>query len=145
MTEIKIKLMPGCEKFLPVKAHCDDAGYDLRSRVDIELEPLSGAVVPAGFAMELPPGYEAQIRPRSGWAAKHHITVTNSPGTVDSNYRGEVKVILFNLGSNIFPIHAGDRIAQMVFAKVEECAFKECSDVAAIGDNRGGGFGSSGI
>jgi len=143
MTEIKIKLMPGCENYMPVKAHCDDAGYDLRSRVDIELEPLSGAVVPAGFAMELPPGYEAQIRPRSGWAAKHHITVTNSPGTVDANYRGEVKVILFNLGSDIFPISTGDRIAQMVICKLPEVTLTEVPELTET-DRGSGGFGSTG-
>lgn len=143
MTEIKIKLMPGCENYLPKKAHPDDAGYDLRSRADIELEPFSGAVVPAGFAMELPSGYEAQIRPRSGWAAKHHITVTNSPGTVDANYRGEVKVILFNLGRDVFPIHAGDRIAQMVICKLPEITLTEVAELTES-DRGSGGFGSTG-
>ena len=109
--EVKIKLETGCETFFPKKAHIDDAGYDLYSRIDVELAPISGTAVPVGFAMELPSGYEAQIRPRSGLAAKHHITVTNSPGTVDANYRGEVKAILYNLGKEPFTIKRGDRIA----------------------------------
>lgn len=141
--EVKIKLETGCETFFPKKAHIDDAGYDLYSRIDVELAPISGTAVPVGFAMELPSGYEAQIRPRSGLAAKHHITVTNSPGTVDANYRGEVNAILFNLGKAPFTIKRGDRIAQMVICKLPEIELKE---VAALSEsNRGtGGFGSSG-
>ena len=77
--EVKIKLEPECSGFFPKKAHPDDAGYDLYSRIDVEMVPMSGTAVPVGFAMELPSGYEAQSRPRSGLAAKHHITVTNSP------------------------------------------------------------------
>ena len=100
--EVKIKLEPECSNLFPTKAHPDDAGYDLYSRIDAVLEPLSGMAIPVGFAMELPSGYEAQIRPRSGLAAKHHITVTNSPGTVDANFRGEIKVILYNLGREPF-------------------------------------------
>ena len=143
MTEIKIKLMPGCERFLPAKAHCDDAGYDLRSRVDVELEPLSGAVVPAGFAMELPPGYEAQIRPRSGLALKHDIMLTNSPGTVDAGFRGEVAVIMYNGGRAPFPIRRGDRIAQMVIAKLPEVTLVAAAELADS-DRGEGGFGSTG-
>ena len=141
--EVKIKLERGCGDFFPKKAHIDDAGYDLYSRIDVELAPISGTAVPVGFAMELPCGYEAQIRPRSGLAAKHHITVTNSPGTVDANYRGEVNAILFNLGKAPFTIKRGDRIAQMVICKLPEIELKE---VAALSESdRGtGGFGSSG-
>ena len=141
--EVKIKLETGCETFFPKKAHIDDAGYDLYSRIDVELAPISGTAVPVGFAMELPSGYEAQIRPRSGLAAKHHITVTNSPGTVDANYRGEVKAILYNLGKEPFTIKRGDRIAQMVICKLPEIELKE---VAALSESdRGtGGFGSTG-
>ena len=141
--EVKIKLEPDCEDFFPKKAHSDDAGYDLYSRIDATLVSMSGMAVPVGFAMELPSGYEAQIRPRSGLAAKHHITVTNSPGTVDANYRGEVKAILFNLGKEPFTIKRGDRIAQMVICKLPEI---ELQEVAALSESdRGtGGFGSSG-
>ena len=141
--EVKIKLEPGCETFFPKKAHIDDAGYDLYSRIDVELAPMSGTAVPVGFAMELPSGYEAQIRPRSGLAAKHHITVTNSPGTVDANYRGEVNAILYNLGKEPFTIKRGDRIAQMVICKLPEIELKE---VTGLSDSDRGtsGFGSSG-
>ena len=118
--EVKIKLENGCENFCPKKAHPDDAGYDLYSRIDAVLEPMSGMAIPVGFAMELPSSYEAQIRPRSGLAAKHHITMSNSPGTVDANFRGEVKAILYNLGREPFVIQRGDRIAQMVICKLPE-------------------------
>ena len=141
--EVKIKLEPGCGDFFPKKAHIDDAGYDLYSRIDVELAPMSGTAVPVGFAMELPSGYEAQIRPRSGLAAKHHITVTNSPGTVDANYRGEVKAILFNLGKEPFTIKRGDRIAQMVICKLPEIDLIEATELSET-DRGSGGFGSSG-
>ena len=93
--------------------------------------------------MELPSGYEAQIRPRSGLAAKHHITVTNSPGTVDANYRGEVKAILYNLGKEPFTIKRGDRIAQMVICKLPEIELQEVTALSES-DRGTGGFGSSG-
>ena len=141
--EVKIKLENGCENFCPKKAHPDDAGYDLYSRIDAVLEPLSGMAIPVGFAMELPSGYEAQIRPRSGLAAKHHITVTNSPGTVDANYRGEIKAILYNLGKEPFIIQCGDRIAQMVICKLPEIELQEVTALSES-DRGTGGFGSSG-
>ena len=141
--EVKIKLENGCENFCPKKAHPDDAGYDLYSRIDAVLEPLSGMVIPVGFAMELPSVYEAQIRPRSGLAAKHHITVTNSPGTVDANYRGEIKAILYNLGKEPFIIQCGDRIAQMVICKLPEIELVKATELSET-DRGSGGFGSSG-
>ena len=141
--EVKIKLEPECSGFFPKKAHPDDAGYDLCSRIDAVLEPLSGVAIPVGFAIELPTGYEAQIRPRSGLAAKHHITVTNSPGTVDANYRGEIKAILYNLGREPFVIQRGDRIAQMVICKLPEIELKEAATLSKS-DRGTGGFGSSG-
>ena len=141
--EVKIKLENGCENFCPKKAHPDDAGYDLYSRIDAVLKPLSGMAIPVGFAMELPAGYEAQIRPRSGLAAKHHITVTNSPGTVDANYRGEVKAILYNLGREPFIIQRGDRIAQMVICKLPEINLVGATELSET-DRGSGGFGSSG-
>ena len=141
--EVKIKLENGCENFCPKKAHPDDAGYDLYSRIDAVLDPLSGMAIPVGFVMELPSGYEAQIRPRSGLAAKHHITVTNSPGTVDANYRGEIKAILYNLGKEPFIIQCGDRIAQMVICKLPEIELQEVTALSES-DRGTGGFGSSG-
>ena len=141
--EVKIKLENGCENFCPKKAHPDDAGYDLYSRIDVEIAPMSGTAVPVGFAMELPSSYEAQIRPRSGLAAKHHITVTNSPGTVDANYRGEVKAILYNLGKAPFTIKRGDRIAQMVICKLPEIDLVETTELSET-DRESGGFGSTG-
>lgn len=141
--EVKIKLENGCEDLFPKKAHVDDAGYDLYSRIDAILEPLSGMAVPVGFSMELPSGYEAQIRPRSGLAAKHHITVTNSPGTVDANYRGEIKAILYNLGREPFIIQRSDRIAQVVFCKLPEIELIEATELSET-DRGSGGFGSSG-
>ena len=141
--EVKIKLEPECSGFCPKKAHPDDAGYDLYSRIDAVLEPLSGMAIPVGFAIELPSGYEAQIRPRSGLAVKHHITVTNSPGTVDANYRGEVKVILYNLGKEPFIIQRGDRIAQMVICKLPEIELVEATELSET-DRNTNGFGSSG-
>ena len=141
--EVKIKLENGCENFCPKKAHPDDAGYDLYSRIDAVLEPLSGMAIPVGFAIELPTGYEAQIRPRSGLAAKHHITVTNSPGTVDANYRGEIKAILYNLGKEPFIIQRGDRIAQMVICELPEIELVEATELSQT-DRNTNGFGSSG-
>ena len=141
--EVKIKLENGCENFCPKKAHPDDAGYDLYSRIDAVLEPLSGMAIPVGFAIELPTGYEAQIRPRSGLAAKHHITVTNSPGTVDANYRGEIKAILYNLDREPFIIQRGDRIAQMVICKLPEIELIEATELSET-DRNTNGFGSSG-
>ena len=99
--------------------------------------------IPVGFAMELPSGYEAQIRPRSGLAAKHHIIVTNAPGTVDANYRGEIKAILYNLGREPFSIQRGDRIAQMVICKLPEIDLVEATELSET-DRGSGGFGSSG-
>ena len=141
--DVKIKLENGCENFCPKKAHPDDAGYDLCSRIDAVLEPLSGMAIPVGFAMELPTGYEAQIRPRSGLAAKYHITVTNSPGTVDANYRGEIKAILYNLGKEPFVIQRGDCVAQMVICELPEIELIETIELSET-DRGSGGFGSSG-
>ncbi len=141
--QVKIKrLHPGA--YVPAYAHGphEDAGMDLRAVEDVVLKPGTPFAVPTGFAMELPPGYEAQIRPRSGLALKHAITCPNSPGTIDPAYRGEVKVILLNLGKQDYTIHSGDRIAQMVVARYEpvEWVETELEDSA-----RGaGGFGSSG-
>ncbi len=143
MTEIKIVMLENCEDLMPAKAHFDDAAFDLRSRVDMVLPVRKSVVVPAGFSLELPVGYEAQIRPRSGLAAKFDLMLTNSPGTIDAGYRGEVGVIMYNGGTEEFKISRGDRIAQMVICQLPEielCIADSLSDT-----NRGeGGFGSTG-
>jgi dUTP pyrophosphatase len=129
---------------LPVYAHgpLEDAGMDLHALEDAVLPPGVARLVPTGLSIELPPGYEAQLRPRSGLALKHAITLPNAPATIDPGYRGEVKVILLNLGREPYTVHAGDRIAQMVIARYEAIEWEE----AELNDSaRGaGGFGSSG-
>lgn len=123
------------------------AGLDIVAAVP-ETEPLellSGtrALVPTGFALELPEGYEAQLRPRSGLALKHGLTLLNSPGTIDADYRGEVMVLLVNLGTDTFPVRRGDRIAQLVIAPVAHVAV-ECVETLEPTKRGGGGFGSTG-
>ena len=103
----------------------EDAGLDLHALEDAVLEPGIPRLVPTGLTIELPPGYEAQIRPRSGLALKHAITLPNSPATIDPGYRGEIRVILLNLGREPYQIHAGDRIAQMVIARYEAIEWEE--------------------
>lgn len=129
---------------LPHYAHgpLEDAGLDLRATEAVTLPPNEARLVPTGLSIELPPGYEAQIRPRSGLAFKHSITVPNAPATIDPGYRGEIKVILLNLGRQDYTIEKGDRIAQMVIARYEAVEWEE----GDLGDSaRGaGGFGSSG-
>lgn len=143
MTEIKIVMLENCDDLMPAKAHFDDAAFDLRSRADMVLPVRKSVVVPAGFSMELPIGFEAQIRPRSGLALKHDLMLTNSPGTIDSGYRGEVGVIMYNGGTEEFPIRRGDRIAQMVIAKLPEVSLVKAESLSET--NRGaGGFGSTG-
>ena len=120
------------------------AGMDVRAAEERTLQPGETALIPTGFAMAIPAGYEAQLRPRSGLALKNGITLLNSPGTIDADYRGAVQVILTNLGHEPFFINPGDRIAQMVIARVERA---EVQEVAQLDETiRGeGGFGSSGV
>jgi dUTP pyrophosphatase len=129
---------------LPEYAHgsSEDAGMDLRAVESVTLAPGIPLAVATGLTIELPPGYEAQVRPRSGLALKHAITVPNAPATIDPGYRGEIKVILLNLGRENYEIHPGDRIAQMVIARYEAVEWQE----GELGESsRGtGGFGSSG-
>ncbi|MFK8281435.1 dUTP diphosphatase [Capnocytophaga cynodegmi] len=123
----------------------DSAGMDIRASLDkpIVLKPLGRIVVKTGLFLEIPKGYEVQIRPRSGLAAKHGITVLNSPGTIDADYRGEIGVILVNLSNEPFTIENGERIAQMVFAKYEKAKLEETTELSDT--ERGtGGFGSTG-
>lgn len=123
------------------------AGADLYAAVEadapITLKPGARALIPCGFAMALPPGYEAQVRPRSGLAAKHGVTVLNSPGTIDADYRGEVKVILVNLGQEDFVVTRGERVAQMVVAPVVQPVFAEVETLDET-ERGSGGFGSTG-
>ena len=143
MTEIRIELLENCEDLFPVKAHEDDAAFDLRARCDMVLTPGKSTLVPAGFKMELPVGFEAQIRPRSGMALKYSMTLLNTPGTIDAGYRGEVCCIMFNAGETPYEIHRGDRIAQMVIAALPDVVLKETA-VLSDSDRSAGGFGSTG-
>jgi len=130
---------------LPAYATSGSAGMDVRAAVDgdVVLSPGASALVPTGFAIALPVGFEAQIRPRSGLAAKHGIGILNSPGTIDADYRGEVKIILNNFGREDFVIHRGDRIAQMVIASYARAAWDETDSLDET-DRGAGGFGHTG-
>lgn len=128
---------------LPEYATDQAAGMDLRASEDLVLEPGAIAGVGTSLHIELPAGYEAQIRPRSGLALKHGISVPNAPGTIDADYRGEIRVILVNLGREPFPIHAGDRIAQMVVAPVTRVIWQPSETLNETG-RQSGGFGSTG-
>ncbi len=131
---------------LPAYATAGAAGADLSARIDepLSIPPLERALVSTGLKIELPEGYEAQVRPRSGLAAKHGVTVLNAPGTIDSDYRGELKVILVNLGSEPFTLSDGDRIAQLVVAPVSRARFVDSASVTPS-DRGSGGFGSTGV
>lgn len=122
------------------------AGMDLRANIEEEvtLGPLQRALIPTGLFIELPQGYEAQIRPRSGLAFKHGLTVLNSPGTVDADYRGEVKVLLVNLSNETFVVKDGERVAQMVVAKHEQVVW-ESSEALSETMRGAGGYGSTGV
>jgi dUTP pyrophosphatase len=130
---------------LPSRATSGSAGYDLCAAVrhDLVLAPGDRVLVPTGYRFAIPPGYEGQIRPRSGLALSHGILVPNAPGTIDSDYRGEVRVILLNAGEKSYSIRRGDRIAQLVIAPVTHVEFCECDQLEAT-DRGEGGFGHSG-
>ena len=142
---MKVKIINKSSYALPTYATEASAGMDLRANLteSISIQPLERKLVPTGLFMELPMGYEAQIRPRSGLAFKHGITVVNAPGTIDADYRGEIKVALINLSQEAFVIEPGERIAQMDIARhetIEWCEVEELSD-----SSRGvGGFGHTG-
>ena len=143
-----VRLPHGADLDLPSYETAGAAGMDLRAAVSTDepltLAPGNRALVPTGFIMEIPAGYEAQIRPRSGLAFKNGITCLNTPGTIDSDYRGEVKVLLVNLGEEAFVIERGMRIAQMVIAPVTQVAVRE-ADAASETARGAGGFGSTGV
>ncbi len=140
------RLDNGADLALPQYETAGSAGADIRAAVEapLRLEPGQRALVPAGFAMALPAGYEAQVRPRSGLAVKNGITVLNAPGTIDSDYRGEVRVPLINLGDEAFTVERGMRIAQMVIAPVVQAGFDEVTDLDET-ERGAGGFGSTGV
>jgi dUTP pyrophosphatase len=147
ITSVSIKRLPSGHN-LPLPAYQTElsAGMDLSAAVeaDVTLAPGAHAIIPTGFAIELPAGFEAQVRPRSGLAAKSAVTVLNSPGTIDADYRGEVGVILINHGKAAFTVTRGIRIAQMVVAPVRTIMWEEKEDLADT--TRGaGGFGSTGV
>jgi len=144
MIEIKLSRLPHGEGLpLPRYASEDAAGLDVTAAEQLTLEPGQRHAVATGFAIEIPRGYEVQVRPRSGLAMKHGITCLNTPGTIDSDYRGEVKVILVNLGQEPFDIRRGERIAQLVPAPVLRADFVEASELGDTGRGSGG-FGSTG-
>ena len=132
-------------KGLPLPAYATDgaAGMDVVAAEDLTLEPGARHAVATGFAIAIPPGFEVQVRPRSGLALKHGITCLNTPGTIDQDYRGEVKIILANLGCEPFAVKRGERIAQLVPAPVQKAAFREVEMLDQT-DRGAGGFGSTG-
>ena len=131
---------------LPSPASAGSSGSDLRAAITepLTLAPEGRALVPTGFQLEVPTGFEAQVRPRSGLALRHGVTVLNSPGTIDSDYRGEVGVVLVNLGREPFTLRRGERVAQLVLQRVERAEWEEVDKLGAS-DRGEGGFGSSGV
>ncbi|WP_301752135.1 dUTP diphosphatase [uncultured Erythrobacter sp.] len=142
--KVEVKRLPhGADLPLPAYATSGAAGMDVVSAEDVTITPGARHAVATGLALAIPEGYEIQVRPRSGLALKHGITVPNTPGTIDSDYRGELKVILINLGTEPFAIARGDRVAQLVLAPVVQAAWSEVAELDAT--ERGeGGFGSTG-
>lgn len=143
---IKVVRLPhGRDLPLPSYQSEGAAGMDLLAAVEksLKLKPGARALVPTGLILEIPRGYEAQVRPRSGLALRHGISVANAPGTIDSDYRGEVQVLLINLGDKVFSIARGERIAQLVVQRVERAELSEAAKVT-ITDRGAGGFGSTG-
>lgn len=130
---------------LPARATEHASGFDLRAAVDapLRLDPGARSLVPTGISIAIPPGFEGQVRPRSGLAIRHGIALVNSPGTIDADYRGEIQVILVNLGSEPFVIERGERIAQLVIAPVAACELDEVAELDPTGRGEDG-FGSSG-
>lgn len=142
---MRVKIINKSNNQLPAYETASSAGMDLRAftDADIVLKPFERKLIPTGLYIELPDGYEAQIRPRSGLAIKSGITVLNSPGTIDADYRGEIKVILINLSDTDFTIKSGDRICQMVIAKHEKAEFIEVEEISET-ERGAGGFGHTG-
>lgn len=143
--EIRLKRLPhGADLPVPAYATAHAAGMDVVSAEEVTLNPGDRYPVATGFAIAIPEGYEVQVRPRSGLALKHGITLPNTPGTIDADYRGELKVLLINHGAEAFPIKRGDRIAQLVVAPVQIASFAEVEELDDTARGTGG-FGSTGI
>ena len=142
---MKVQIVNKSAYEAPFYATVNSAGMDLKANIEepITLAPLQRAMVPTGLYIALPEGTEAQIRPRSGLAAKHGVTVLNTPGTIDADYRGEIKVILVNLSNDAFTINPGERIAQMVVARYEKVEWNEVESLDTT-ERGAGGFGSTG-
>jgi dUTP pyrophosphatase len=145
MSTVEIKIINRSSNPLPEYATENSSGMDIRADIPnrLLLKPLERVLVPTGLFMEIPSGYEAQVRPRSGLAIKQGITCLNSPGTIDADYRGEIKVILINLSAEEQVIECGDRIAQMIIQKVEKATLKETEMISITARNEGG-FGHTG-
>lgn len=145
MSTITVKIINQSGNPLPHYATSGSAGMDLMANLEapLTLKPMERSLIPTGLFMELPLGYEAQIRPRSGLAIKHGLTCLNTPGTIDADYRGEIKVILINLSAEEHVIHSGDRIAQMVVQKVEQVQWQP-AEVLEETQRSAGGFGHTG-
>ena len=149
-SKITIKFKRLSDKFndIPLPSYSTEgsSGMDLRAAVDdqVVIKPLETVLIPTNLAVEIPEGYEGQVRPRSGLAAKNFVTILNTPGTIDSDYRGEIKVILTNFGKEDFVVNRGDRIAQLVITKVEKVYIVEVQELNSTERNEGG-FGHTGI
>lgn len=143
---IQVKVINKGKQPLPAYATTQSAGMDLRANIDspITLKPMERRLIPTGLYIALPKGYEAQVRPRSGLALKHGITVLNTPGTIDADYRGELMVLLINFSAEDFIINAGERIAQMVIARHEQAEFVEV-EVLDETERGAGGYGHTGV
>jgi len=141
--QIRFRMQEGDEELAPRRAHHDDAAFDIRAAKPETVPPGQVRLIPTGLFLELPSGWEAQIRPRSGLALKKSITLLNSPGTIDAGYRGEVGIITFNAGTEPFEVERGDRIAQMVIQRLPEVELVQVDELNET--KRGaGGFGSTG-
>ena len=143
---MQVKVINKSTHALPEYETVASAGLDVRANIaeSITLKPLERALVKTGLFLEIPVGYECQVRPRSGLAYKNGVTVLNSPGTIDADYRGEVGVILINMSNDPFEVKNGERIAQLVFAKVEQAEWQDVNDLSST-DRGAGGFGSTGV
>ncbi|GAB4433797.1 MAG: dUTP diphosphatase [bacterium] len=147
MEKLKIKKLPHANDLpLPCYMSRSASGLDLFAAVEIEtiINPMERVLIPTGIAIELPEGFEAQVRPRSGLALKHGITLLNTPGTIDEDYRGEIKLIVINLSKEPFTVRRGDRIAQLVVAKRYQVLVEEVKDISST-ERSDGGFGHTGI
>lgn len=146
MSKVELKVLAKEGAVIPEYKTAGAAGADVCALIDSDLLLKAGsrAIIPTGLFFEIPEGYEIQVRPRSGLAAKNGVTVLNSPGTIDSDYRGELKIILINLGEEDFTIHRGDRIAQIIFAPVIQAAFFPVQELS-LTERGSDGFGSTGV